>query len=282
MKRAPNEPAARQHVGRVVRREIRIDASPEAVWDAWADAEQIACWFVDSAQGEARAGEVVTWRFEHFGYEFPIPILEAVRGERLVLGGDIPGRPPTLQEVVLEKEGGTTILRLANSGFGEGAEWDDEYEGVDSGWHMALATLAHWLARYAPRRRTHLVAMRPARFEYAALQPLFDTAEGLSEWLAERARFDGERLVEGGEFALDLRDGQGTAAGRVLARTGRELLLEWPARNAVLGLKCFSMGPAGRFVALDLSAWSLDADERAATQRFLDAALERLVARVAE
>src|SRR5690606_23746181 len=42
----------RPHVGRVVRKEIEITADAARVYEAWADPERIATWFVDRAEGD--------------------------------------------------------------------------------------------------------------------------------------------------------------------------------------------------------------------------------------
>ena len=114
----------RKHVGRTVRKEFLIRASPEQVWEAWARPDRISQWFVDGAEGEMRAGETVTWRFEHFHARLPIEVYEAERGRYLAFGGETPSRPAALQEIFIEHEGGLTRLRLANSGFHDGAQWD--------------------------------------------------------------------------------------------------------------------------------------------------------------
>jgi uncharacterized protein YndB with AHSA1/START domain len=46
--------------GRVIRAKILTTASPKEVWEAWADPERIAHWFVDRAEGVAEAGGKVT------------------------------------------------------------------------------------------------------------------------------------------------------------------------------------------------------------------------------
>ncbi len=61
---------------------------------------------------------------------------------RLLLAGELPGRGPFALETLIGREQGDTVVRLVNSGFLDGAEWDDEYEGVRSGWVNALAVLA--------------------------------------------------------------------------------------------------------------------------------------------
>ena len=83
--------AERRHIGPVVRKEITIDATPEEVWEAWAEPEGIARWFVDRAEGRMEAGATITWIFETFGYHLPIEVYEAERGRTLVFGGEPPG-----------------------------------------------------------------------------------------------------------------------------------------------------------------------------------------------
>lgn len=144
---------------------IEIAAPPEAVYDAWADPEQLAAWFVDRAEGRAAPGETMTWIFDHFGYRQPVPIVAAERGRRFATGGGA-----YLLEVTLEPKGGATVLRLVNSGFDD----DERGEGVDSGWRMALAQLRHWLERYPGRRRHHTLAMRPYDGDWAAIAAAYD------------------------------------------------------------------------------------------------------------
>jgi uncharacterized protein YndB with AHSA1/START domain len=271
----------RRHVGRTVRKEVRIAAPADAVWNAWAQPEDIARWFVDRAEGAMRAGATVTWCFDAFGYRLPVEVFAAVPGEYLAFGGEPPGRPPALQEVFVEHHGGETVLRVVNSGFGEGPEWDDEYEGVDSGWELALATLRHYLERYPGRARRHALVMRPADFAYENVQPFFATAAGLASWLAASARLSAEPLVAGAagvQVELDLGDA-GTLVGSVLARSRREVLLSWEEREAVLGLKCFAIG-ARRAVALDWSCWS-ERPESLQTAPWLEASVDRLASRLA-
>jgi hypothetical protein len=51
-------------------------------------------------------------------------------------------------EFTLETHRGVTHLRLVHSGFGEGADWDDEMDGIRNGWAYELRDLAHYLAHH--------------------------------------------------------------------------------------------------------------------------------------
>lgn len=279
----PIGPTARRHHGQAVEKEIRIDASPEAVWDAWAKPEEIGRWFVDRAEGEMAAGATVTWVFEAFGYRLPIEVYDARPGEYLAFGGEVPGRSPALQEVLIRRDGGSTVLRLVNSGFPEGPEGDEEFDGVDSGWELALATLKRYLERYPDRDRRQRLVVRPAgTFAYPEVASLYTTRAGLESWLAPSSRLGSEPLAPGDAVRLEL--GGGLALdGEVLARSDREALLSWPELDGVLGLKAFRFGE-GRAVALALSAWpapgSPEAGRFEVAETEIEAAVDRLAERV--
>lgn len=246
--------SARKHHGRIVDKEIAIRATPAQVYAAFADPRAIARWFVDAAEGVAKPGELMTWIFRDMNFRLPVPILEAKPNSEFVTGGEIPGRLPALMEVLIRAtDGGDTRVRLVNSGFADGAQWDEEYQGVDSGWTMALATLKHALEQHPGKDRTHVMSMQPSSVDPSRLRALYTTAAGLGAWLGSDVRIDGPTLGVGASYALTTR-GLGPMSGRVLADSGREVLLEWKEQDAVLGLKSFAAGPA-RMICLDFSTW---------------------------
>ena len=271
-----------EHVGRRTEQEIEIDATALDVWKAWTDPEAFAQWFMDRAEGTAEAGETVTWHFDHFGFHQPLECVESVPGESVAYLVRFEGRLPMLVEITLEQEGGATRVRVCNSGFGEGAEWDQEYEGNEIGWAHSLTLLKHWLEhgrRAGPR--AHVLATRDATCAFDALAPLFGTPEGLTRWLADDVQTSGASpgLEPGAEVRLALRGG-GTLSGRVAVRRHHELMLQWDEQNAFLALKAYQ-GPEGPQIALDFNAWPLAEGETEADlkERF-DAALGRLAAAV--
>ena len=56
---------SRKHQGRTIDTTIRIKSTPLRVWEAWADPQQIANWFVDRAEGQGHGGNTVRWFFRH-------------------------------------------------------------------------------------------------------------------------------------------------------------------------------------------------------------------------
>lgn len=63
------------------------------------------------------------------------------------------GSPVTV-EWTIETRGGKTILRLTQSSFSSGAEWENEfYDSTNYGWLFTLTNLRHYLERHAGEPR---------------------------------------------------------------------------------------------------------------------------------
>ena len=252
---------------------MRTRATPEAVWEAWADPEKIAHWFVDRARGKPEVGTTFTWIFEKFGYEIPYEVVAAEPGRRFALGGEAPKSGPFLLEVTIAREGGETVVTLVNSGFLDGSEWNEEYQGIVSGWTQALAVLKHYLENYAGRPKQALLLMQPAVYEYSRLLPFYATADGLDRWLTTSAS-----IGEVGDACTLRLPGGRVLTGRMLSKTGWEVAVSCEEIEGVLELKGFRAGP-GKVVAARLLSWapSLPPEWEPALQ----SALERLSAALA-
>lgn len=259
--------------GRRIETEIRTSATPEEVWKAWTDSASISRWFTDDARGEAVPGGTLVWVFRGFG-EMPYPVAVAEPPGRLVLAGEIPGRGPFALEILIEQTGGVTTVRLVNSGFRDGADFEEEYEGVRSGWDTSLALLRHYLERHQGQARHASLVVRPSALSAGELYRCFGDADALATWLTRRGA-----LGEAGARAeLELRDA-GRLTGRVIAATGREKSVTWEEEDgAVLELKGFGAG-GRRMVGVRLTTWGSDGSRLARLERLLTPAVERLVAR---
>ena len=181
-----------------------------------------------------------------------------------------PGLNPGILEVIISKEGGETVVRLVNSGFREGAEWNDEFEGTDSGWRMALALLKHYLENYFGTGRNSFLVMRPAEFSFEQVAPLQRTEGGLKKWLTK----SGEYGEVGESYSLELQEG-GKASGRILAKTNRETALSWDEIHGVLELKAFSMG-SQKFLCVRGCGWGLRAEKAKELEGQMERAVDRL------
>ena len=261
-----------EHKGAMIQAEMETSATPQQAWEAWADAEKIAQWFVDRATGEAKPGGTMTWFFDNFGLELPYEVVDAVPGKLFVLKWNPPQGDKGILEVRIERHGGITLVRLINSGFRDDAEWKDEYEGVVSGWKMSLAILKHYLEYHFARKKTGSLVMRPASFDYEQLLPYFLEAPKLAEWFVQ----SGAIGKPGDRVHLDLRDA-GKLTGRVLTITNREVTVSWDEIGGTIELKAFKAGPQ-RMVGLRTMSWKLDANEMKALESQLTKAVERLAA----
>jgi uncharacterized protein YndB with AHSA1/START domain len=260
-----------EHKGRVIRAEIETSASPQQAWEAWADPEKIAHWFVDRATGEAKRGGTMTWFFDEFGYVMPYKVVGAEPGKLFVLKWEAPqGGPTRILEVTIEAKSGATVVRLIESGFREDAAWNEEYEGVVSGWKMALAILKYYLENHFGRAKTALLMMRPASFTYEHLHTYFVDASKLALWLTE----SGAIGKVGEACRLEFRDG-GTLSGKVLADTGREVTVSWKEIDGTLELKGFSMGPQ-RVAGVRCITWNSTQGQTQRLKKQLNSAVERL------
>jgi uncharacterized protein YndB with AHSA1/START domain len=146
---------------------LDIAATPDEVWRALTEAKELVRWFPVEARVTPGQGGSMVWSWgEHWDWETRIDAWEPGRLLRLVQEDarpyDAQGRPlPPGQaepariamEFTLETVQGKTRLRLVHSGFGRGAAWDDEVEGITEGWQAELASLRHYLERHRGQDR---------------------------------------------------------------------------------------------------------------------------------
>ena len=246
---------SRKHHGRIIETSIRIKSTPQRVWAAWADPQQIANWFVDRAEGEGRAGNTVKWFFDAFGYVMDIPVVASEPGQTFVTAGDDgPDGMPYLMEITITKDGGDTVMHLVNSGFSEDPKKDETYQGTVSGWAHALTTMKEWLERFPMRTRHHDLVVRTVPHSPEQLRPFYATVEGRARWMAPDVPH----------------------TGAVLCDSGPEILLALPGEDGIVALKSFAMGPQ-RMVGLDLSVWPEAGATAEDARARLNRALDRLV-----
>jgi uncharacterized protein YndB with AHSA1/START domain len=145
---------------------VEIAVSPDAVWQALTNAEDLVRWFPTEASiTPGKGGKwLISWDGS-WSWENEIEIWEPNRHLRIV---DRNGRPydgttgevkqsvaplPIAMDWYLESKGGATALRLVHSGFGRGASWDDEFDGISTGWPLELNGLKHYLEQHRGENR---------------------------------------------------------------------------------------------------------------------------------
>jgi len=187
---------------RTVETELEIDASVDAVWKALTDARELTRWFPLQAKVKPGKGGAmwVSWG-QPFEGESTIEIWEP--GRHLRTGWPFTASPdgdprPLVVDYFLEGRGGKTVLRLVHSGFGVGAKWDNEYEGVTRGWAFELRGLRHYLENHAGKDRRTIWVSKPT-----SLSP----AEAIARVIGPEGRVvrgSIEGLKEGDPYRLEL------------------------------------------------------------------------------
>ena len=87
--------------------------------------------FPTAPKGKAEPGATITWIFDKCRIPYKVLIAQPAR-KFAIRRNPPPGRNPGIVEVSISKEGGDTVVRLVESGFREGAEWNEEFEGTAS------------------------------------------------------------------------------------------------------------------------------------------------------
>lgn len=164
-------------MSRDVVKEVFIDAPVEAVWRALSDADELVRWFpVEAKVTPGVGGSIwISWGDGASG-EAPITAWEP---ERRLQWTETRGPVKIAVDFHLESRDGGTVVRLVQSGFGDGPEWDGEYHMVDAGWTYFTFHLKWYLERHQGVPRD-VIGFRtptalPAADVFARLQGVLDT-----------------------------------------------------------------------------------------------------------
>lgn len=176
---------------RNIEREIEINAPVEAVWKALTEAEELTRWFSEEARvtpgvggsiwvswGEGQSGDtrIETWepnrrlRLRNLPWE----------AKDSQYNEEAAASTPIIQEYTLESRGGTTVLRLVDSGMPDTPEWDGMYDGKSRGWEMFFNGLRHYLEKHRGKHRRNIVDMRPVSGELVQAWEKITGSEGLA------------------------------------------------------------------------------------------------------
>ena len=152
----PQQPPDRE-----IRLEVEVPGTPEQVWDAIATGPGISAWFVPARVAEREGGEVVTSFTPEYDEVGVVAAWEPPR--RVVFAASAEGGEGLAFEWLVEaRSGGTCVVRLVNSGFGSGRDWDDQYDSMTRGWRDFLDNLRLYLTHFAGRRCSTIAVSAPA------------------------------------------------------------------------------------------------------------------------
>lgn len=147
---------------RAIRLEVEAPGTPDELWEMIATGPGITSWFVPAqvdpgartislsfGPGMDAAGTITIWEPPHrFAYT------------------ESDGRNLFYEYTIEARDGGTCVVRLVNSGFGDGAEWDHEIESMTGGWklflHMLTLSRTHFAGQPCASAIINAIAPQPA------------------------------------------------------------------------------------------------------------------------
>jgi len=127
-----------------------LQASPDRVFRAWTDAEELMRWWTTTAESDVRTGGAFSYGFEFEDasrdHTYTGTYRDVTPGERIsfpwqgALG-------ETTVDVQLRPAGDGTEVTLVHSGWGSGEQWDEAVELHEQGWGFFLDNLVAYLDR---------------------------------------------------------------------------------------------------------------------------------------
>lgn len=170
--------------------EVEVAGTVDEVWRAIATGPGISSWYVPHTM-EEREGGAATARFGPGpGMEIPGVVSVWEPPHRIKFESAAPEEGLAFEWLVEAREGGSCVVRLVNSGFGSGDDWDAQYDGMADGWPMFLRNLQLHLEHFNGQSAT---ASLPGGMTSAAAADAFKAlsdALGLADDLAVGDRFD--------------------------------------------------------------------------------------------
>jgi uncharacterized protein YndB with AHSA1/START domain len=139
--------------------EIELMVSPERLWRAITEAEEIVRWFAPEAKVEPGPGGSIGLSWGP-GMEGKEPILIWEPGKHLRVGSAGTAGSPKVVDYHIETRGGKTVLRLVHSGFEADGSFDDEYDSTSGGWALFLAMLKYGLDRFPESPARNVTSFR--------------------------------------------------------------------------------------------------------------------------
>ncbi|HET9158669.1 MAG TPA: SRPBCC domain-containing protein [Myxococcaceae bacterium] len=171
---------------RTIELTIDLPTDPDTVWRLLTDPAGLAEWFAPQVEGSGAPGGTLTlsWGSE---MSWNTQVAAAERGRLLRWKDDfaayqqLPGTPaPVVIEWHLSPGPGGTRLRLVHSGFGDGADWDDMFDGTQAGWTFFLWHLQQTVRHHLGQRRTVVFERRASVLTRTALGARLFGPEGLA------------------------------------------------------------------------------------------------------
>jgi uncharacterized protein YndB with AHSA1/START domain len=165
--------------------EITVDASPEQVWEAIATGPGIDSWLMGRNQVEPREGGTVRMTLGDYSDEGTVTAWEPPRRFAYRGGEDEGGAFMAFEFLIEGRQGGSTVVRLVQSGVLGGDDWEAEYDALRKGWPMYLRTLAQYLTWFPDRTATPISAQGPQQADQDQVWEALKRGLGLTGTVSE-------------------------------------------------------------------------------------------------
>ena len=146
---------------RSIQVETEVPGTPEEVWQAIATGPGITSWFVPTELESAKDGKP-EGMVMHFGPGMDSNAkITAYDPPHRFAAEDTwgPGSPVIATEWTVEaRKGGTCIVRVVHSLFTENDDWDNQLEGIESGWPGFFRILHLYLTHFRGQHATPMQA----------------------------------------------------------------------------------------------------------------------------
>jgi uncharacterized protein YndB with AHSA1/START domain len=239
---------------------FEVAAPVESVWKAITQGDELTRWFCQEARcepdiggqqhidwgGGAKATGVITvWKPNaHLRTEAVRPDLD----NSMSAGKS----EPYATDWYLEHQGGVTRVRMVASGFGEGPDWDHEYDGTFHGWDMFHKTMKHYLEHHRGHASANVVLYAVLSVPPSEAWSRLMSAEGLI-----KSGSSGD-LTIGAPFRFETSQGDlftGVVRNYVPGKTFSAMVES--LNKAILNIELSSVPGRGHFLYVSLNMWGL-------------------------
>lgn len=185
---------------------VEVNGTVEEVWTAVATGPGISSWYVPTTV-EERPGGRTTSVFGP-GPEMVVPgrVVAWEPPHRVLFDGGEDAGGLAFEWLVEARDGGSCVVRLVNSGFGSGAEWDGQFDGMEQGWRLFLRNLQLHLTHFPGQAGRAMLPMAMWAGDQAGVWTALTEALGIPASPAP-----GEHIVTRGDAPLlagDVVDGE--------------------------------------------------------------------------
>lgn len=166
---------------RSIEMEVEVVGTPEEVWRAIATGAGISSWYVPHVVEEREGGAAVASFGDGPEMQVPGRVAAWDPPRRIVLDGGEAAGGFAFEWLVEARDGGTCVVRLVNSGFGEGEEWDEQYDGMVEGWQLFLFNLQLHCRHFLGEEAVSMLPSGMTPLPRAAAWTMLCQALGISE-----------------------------------------------------------------------------------------------------